>query len=158
MRRRNPVSNLRPEETIHKLLISTTSRLAGEYDSDQWLITHAWPDFSKVSIPQVFHEGPTSRSAYVIVFTTGPLEIRPGVPIPNYSPTGDMFCGYLSILFGKRFDNHGLLESYGRYQLPHSEPYSDLHIPSLPQIRFALLQFMQLNGINIDDRLKPSDD
>jgi hypothetical protein len=126
------MNELRPNETIQKVLISTTSRLIGEYESDNLLITHAWPDFSRVSHNLIYTESPLSRSSYVIVFKTEPFERKPGVVLPDYSPFGDLICTYLCILFGKRFDNNGLLESIGHYHLPY-DLLSEYCEPKLPQ-------------------------
>ncbi len=42
---------LKPDETIHKILISTTSRMVGEFVSDDILISHAWQNFTNSSVP-----------------------------------------------------------------------------------------------------------
>jgi hypothetical protein len=38
--------------------------------------------------------------------------------IPNYSPFAEQVCTALSILFGKRFDNHGFLVSHQSFYVP----------------------------------------
>ena len=49
---------------------------------------------------------------------------------PNYHPYGDFISVCLSILFGKRFDHHGMMETHGFFclpaniqQLPIGKPY-----------------------------------
>ena len=123
---------LRPNETIHKALISTTSRLVGEYESDSILIDHAWPDFSNHFGFARYYENPASRSAFIVVFQTEPYEKGPGVVVPNYSSMGELVCSYLSLIYGKRFDNHGLIESNGIYQIPDLSMYTSLSNPRLP--------------------------
>ncbi|MCL4748274.1 MAG: hypothetical protein KJZ83_23120, partial [Burkholderiaceae bacterium] len=76
------------------------------------LIAHAWPDFYDHTASARWSEGPASRSAFVFAFQTENLPAD-SASIPNYSPMGDLICAYLAVLFGKRFDNHGLLEGSG---------------------------------------------
>ena len=124
--------HLRPKKSVHKALISTTSRMTGEYENRGILITHAWPQFQSRSIRMRFTATHMSRSGYVIAFETLPVEMRPGVPVPDYSPTGDVLAAYLSVLFGKRFDCHGLLEGSGFYQIPEIGAYDTPCNPKLP--------------------------
>ncbi|EGQ9313407.1 hypothetical protein F7U73_21260 [Vibrio vulnificus] len=42
-------SSLRPDESIQKLLISTTSKLVGEYENEAFLITNAHSHFASES-------------------------------------------------------------------------------------------------------------
>src|ERR1051325_11117698 len=98
--------SLRPSNTVQKVLISTTSRLVGEYESDDICIAHAWPAFHDPFMRLKFAEGGTSRSAYVVAFETPAPHARPGSALPDYTPTGDAVCSYLAVLFGTRFANH----------------------------------------------------
>ncbi|MHB8068189.1 MAG: hypothetical protein ACYDIC_09845 [Desulfobaccales bacterium] len=110
---------LEPDKTVTKLLLSSTSHFVGEYRSDKWLLTHAWPD----SVEQVhlgIYENPLSRNFYVLAFKH-PEFNQESVAVPKNRATGDEICTYLSILFGKRFENHGPIESHGLF-----------HVPSLP--------------------------
>jgi hypothetical protein len=121
------------DETVQKYLISTTSRLLGEFESDDVLIRHAWPGFHDHSAQGRILEGPTSRSAYVLIFGTPEYEKAPGVPIPNYNYVGESICAYLSVLYGKRFDNHGPLETTGFHNVPDIGPFNSLSLPGIPQ-------------------------
>jgi Apea-like HEPN len=109
-------------ERTHRLLISTTSRLVGEYESSHIAITHAWPEvFPKRSQPSFgLDENPHSRNYYVLSLEIEdpPKEEGRLSPIPNYWGYGDQFCIVLSLIFGKRFDNHGFLVSHGLYGVP----------------------------------------
>ena len=76
-------------------------------------------------------EGPASRSAFVFAFQTEDASVNPG-PILTYSPLGDFICAYLAVLFGKRFDHHGLVEGNGLFHLPDLVEFSHLcqhHLP-----------------------------
>jgi hypothetical protein len=120
---------MKPEETLQRALISTTSRFVGEYSGDSFEITHAGPAFG-ASRARVF-EGPTSRNAFVLSFRTEPWN-RDSVIVPDYTHVGDLFCDYLSLLFGKRFDNHGLIEALGHFRVPDLAPYSTFCDHRLP--------------------------
>ena len=109
---------LLPSETIQKLLISTTSRVVGEYKTESMVITHAWPDFLSAASSARMQEGPLSRSGLLVAFETEPVESKPGSVRPDYSPWGEVVCAYLAVLFGKRFDSHGLVEGSGMYRFP----------------------------------------
>jgi hypothetical protein len=115
---------LRPKEEITRILLSTPSRLVGEYEEDEVLITHAWTKES------VLRYVTLDRSYFVLSVKTPPID-RSHVLIPDYSATGDVLCIYLSILYGKRFDNHGSIESLGLFYRPSSAPI-DIYDPRLP--------------------------
>lgn len=125
------MSDLKPNPTVQKVLISTTSRLIGEYQTEDVVVSHAWPDFYKGAINTRITEGPASRSSYVVAFRTEPVE-KGRVALPDYSPTGDLICTYLSILYGKRFDNHGLLEGTGFYKVPEMSAFGSFCQHKLP--------------------------
>lgn len=123
---------LQPDETIHKILISTTSRMVGEFVSDDILISHAWQNFTNSSGAIRMEENPVSRSGFIIAFQTEPHKKEAGVVIPDYSPVGELVCSYLSVLFGKRFDCHGLVEGSGSYNTPDLSAYNSICNPKLP--------------------------
>lgn len=111
---------LRPSQDMTKILLSTTSRFMGEYASDGMLLTHAWPSGHRQAEGNLgLTENPMSRNYYALALETPPFDRAKSVVVPDFTPTGDMLSVYLSILFGKRFDNHGRLESNGRFYLPH---------------------------------------
>ena len=123
---------LRPKETVQKMLISTTSRMVGEYETRGILIAHAWPDLGSGSAGMRFSETHMSRSAYVIAFETPPFERQLGGVLPDYSPVGEILAAFSSVLFGKRFDCHGVLEGSGFYQIPDLSSYDTPSHPEFP--------------------------
>jgi len=123
---------LRPQATIQKVLISTTSRLVGEYEKNNILLTHAWPDSLDQSAFARWSEGPISRSAFIFAFETEPTTNNQLV-VPDYSSMGQLICSYLSIFFGKRFDNHGLVEENGMFRIPDLAQFGQLCDSQLPQ-------------------------
>lgn len=123
--------SLRPDASVQKILISTPSRLVGELDGGFYLIAHAWPDFSSRNMHARMDEGPSSRSAYVFAFRT-PEPDKKDVVIPNYSFIGPMICSYLAVIYGKRFDAHGLMEGSGYFNVPEQSYYSKICNHRLP--------------------------
>lgn len=124
---------LRPSETIQKLLISTTSRLLGEFDSERLLVTHAWHSFHDHRKKIAYAEGPLSRSPYVVAFETPTYSKEAGSMLPDYTGVGDIICVYLSILYGKRFDSHGLIEGGGFFQVPDYSMFQTITQSGIPQ-------------------------
>jgi len=97
------------------------------------LVTHAWPNFSRRNTNARTLAGPASRNAYVLAFETPPVDPQGAVPLPDYSGISELISWYFSVLFGKRFDNHGLLESVGFFNLPNLDSYGTLCVEVLPQ-------------------------
>lgn len=112
---------------IHRFLISTTSQFTGVYESPALRIDHARPSAdSHHSIRQGLEEGPYSRNYFALSVNIGEPE-RTTILIPNYRYVGDQVCAVLSILFGKRFDNHGFLVSHGMFHVPE---FNNLGLPT----------------------------
>ena len=152
-----PNHKLKPDETVQKILISTTSRMVGEYENKGIVITHAWPSVYDSSFSFRMFETPLSRSGFIIAFETQPREKKSGVIIPNYAPTGEDICAYLSVLFGKRFDCHGLIEANGLYQIPDLTAYSRICNPKLPfnshEERSCFPVSLKINQISLIERV-----
>ncbi len=121
---------LRSEDTIQRALISTTSRLYGEWERSEAYVGHAW-NFGSMQVR--WQAGPSSRSAFVFSFVTAPLERAVGAVLPNYGPIGAAMSNMLAVLYGKRFDFHGLIEGSGHFQLPDLSAFNQLCNPQLPQ-------------------------
>lgn len=158
------MSNLIPDRTIQKLLISTTSRFVGHYETEKLVFTHAWPDFYDGSINARISEGPSSRSAYIAVIRTPPIDPQ-AKTLPNYAPWGEIICSYLAVLFGKRFDSHGLVEGTGFFHVPDLSAFNSLCDPRLPQnshaprkdleIPLNLTEVTRIERLLLDESLDP---
>ena len=122
-------SRFRPVQTIQKGLISTPSHLIGEYLRDDLAIMLAWP------IGSTWRRGamstPVSRTDCVVAFSTPQEDLEGVILLPNYSAHADMIAAYMSLLFGKRFDFCGLVESIGSFQIPDFTTHSELLDPRL---------------------------
>jgi hypothetical protein len=97
---------LRPEKDITKILLSTSSYLVGEYEEENFLLSIA---LNRKSRQYKAHD----PEYFILAVKTESHDLK------DYSPFGDALCIYLSILFGKRFDNHGLVEGMGIFWLPN---------------------------------------
>ncbi len=125
--------SLAPNEYVQKALISTTSRMSGNYKTEHTLVARAWPSLADQSARFKEHEGPASRSAYVMAFRTPPYKgPGSGLIIPDYSYAADVFCSFFCLLFGKRFDFHGLYEGSGLFRLPDMSGLGGICVPMLP--------------------------
>lgn len=118
---------LRPSETLHRLLLSSPARFVAEYEADGFALAHAW-DLERFRDER----SPLMRTFLMLSFTTGDLVKAPGVSVPDYSPTGQLVCALLAVLFGKRFDHHGPVEMTGRFHVPDLGSAADLCEPTRP--------------------------
>lgn len=105
------------DKVITKLLFSSPSKFIGEYENEDILVTHVSDGKIKQREWLGSTENPFSRNFFIIVIKT-PKWQRDSTVIPDYSYLGKEFCIGFSVLFGKRFDSHGLLEQHNRYYLP----------------------------------------
>jgi hypothetical protein len=125
---------LKPDKCIQKALLSTRSRLVGEYDhpdEPDLLVTHAWlrgPEMSRMLGNSAF-----SQNFYVASFRTEPVpRDHPLIVLPDYSYFGEFLAVHLSILYGKHFQSHGLLESSGSFRVPEKLDLGPNSLFSLP--------------------------
>ena len=120
-----------PASTGYKVLISTTSKLLGEYRGNKVSLALAFPDIESVDTQMA--ESPMSRSAAMVLFEWEHLK-TPERNMPDFSAEGVGQCvsDVLSVLFGKRFDSHGPVEGIGIFQVPNLAAYSTPSRPGLP--------------------------
>ncbi|MEJ9132131.1 HEPN domain-containing protein [Bacillus thuringiensis] len=106
---------LKLNNEIHKIMISTPSRFVGEYLSEY---TAVQLSFSSKDLLINTKENPNSRTFLVATFryAQGRSMIRKDLSI-----FGNFFCTVLSLLYGKEFKNHGMLESDGIHRTPNLE-------------------------------------
>jgi len=98
----------KPDPHIHRFLISTTSRFTGVYESEVIRIDHAWPAAgSRYQLRVGLEANPHSRNYFVVSLVIEPPE-KKTIVVPDYTGVGEQICAAASILYGKRFDNHGL--------------------------------------------------
>lgn len=114
-------THLKPSETVQTFMFSTPSRFVGEYKNDSLLITHAFRGSFEYEM-----EGPFSRSYYVLSFRVPNFRNDGGMvrKLPNYTAEPFLIC--LSVLFGKRFDSNGIMQSHGLYRLPDIGVYGPI--------------------------------
>ena len=78
-------------------------------------------------------ETPMSRSAVMVLFEMENLETRRRIiPLDSEERVGQCLGDVLSVLYGKRFDSHGLAEGGGVFWVPDLSLYSGASHPGLP--------------------------
>lgn len=107
---------LAPHRQVQKFLVSTPAPLSDEFASPGLLVREAHTGLRQR--PGHQHRiGPDGRTALIVSFRT-PAADHDSFIIPDYDHVGDMVCAYLAVLYGKRFDNHGAIESSGFFRVP----------------------------------------
>jgi len=122
-KRANDNLPLKPHSRIQKILISTSSRLTGEYFKDNRLyIANAFPSIiDRVGFESSTTENPYCRNYYIVTFYFHDAGFNAGTVIllNDLTKIGEYFCICLSILYGKRFDYHGVIENKGIFGVPY---------------------------------------
>jgi len=115
-------SRLRPQPRINKYLISSSASIYGVYDSDNLLISHAFPDLMNPRPGRrALEEGPTYRTYFVASFENAEhaeADDNARRCVPDFHWVGDLLAVSLAVFFGKRFEHHGLIETQGIFCMP----------------------------------------
>ena len=120
---------LSPNPDIHKIIISSPVKFQSRYEGENLLIEEAIPCSLNADgralnhVNQYTTGNVVSRYYYVCTFDFMPKRENT-IIIPDFSQIGDFLCIALSIFYGKRFDNHGLIEGSGHFWVPRYEPIS----------------------------------
>ena len=124
---------LRPEKNIHKFLISTPTHMVGEYSSNEILITHSWPDLMTPFQSNILkHRGTLYPTHFVVVFNIDNEKENEDIGrMPNYHFFGDLLTVCMSILYGKLFFHHGMIETNSLFCLPSNIDKSSQMRPSI---------------------------
>lgn len=118
---------LKPDPKVCKVLLSSPNKLTGFYNQEDLIIEPVPPNsmgiysFQNNRFDISNSENLIGRYHYMLVFDFVPLENEKSIIIPDYSHIGDYICIALSVLYGKRFDNHGMIEGSGFFWMPHYE-------------------------------------
>ncbi len=164
------MDSLHPPRHIHKVLLSAPCHFTGEFSSPELLLTHAWQSMGGKGPPEILDpRSPHYRSFFLFSFKTSEEEAKPKVgPVPHYEHVGNIACAFLSVLFGKYFNNHGFVETVGHFTVPWIEvsrplkykilpPYSDGPRKNLP-VKLELNQFSMLAPLFVENEtVNPSD-
>ena len=105
-----------PRKDITKYLISTPARFTGECTSENYYLVAAHDNHRKTSYSARTDERIFRQYLELAVET--PEYDGNSIKIPDYTHISDNFCIALSVIFGKRFDSHGLLQQHGRGYVP----------------------------------------
>ena len=103
--------SLKQDSKIYKVLFSSPTKLEGSYQQEDVLIEPVL--LNSLGIYSSSSENSIGRYHYMLVFDFMPPPNEHTIFIPDYSRIGDYVCIALSVLYGKRFDNHGMIEGSG---------------------------------------------
>lgn len=128
---------LRPHPQIHKCLISSPARFDDCYEDAELLIAPAYPSMRNETLRIIqreneYNQSQMSRYYYICSFNFIPKPDQQ-IVIPDNSHIGDSLSIALAVYYGKKFDNHGMLESYGIFWMPNYQPIlpSSNYYPSI---------------------------
>jgi len=121
---------MKPNERIQSALISTTSRFTGDFISDNLSITHAFSQPVDARGVATLTSNPICRNSFVISFVTEKRDNNSAIYHDAYSELVQEITSYLAVLYGKRFDYHGMIQSEGYLFMPTIEQYQK---PCIPQ-------------------------
>jgi hypothetical protein len=103
--------SLNPDKSVHKYLLSSPASFTGMYEQEDFLIAPA------------LQKNHVNRYFYVYAIRREETDNENTILVPNYSTSADNLCIALSVFYGKRFDNHGAIESAGKFWIPN---YGDI--------------------------------
>jgi len=148
-------NHLRPNSKVCKVLLSSPTRLQGSYSHENLIIEPVSPNMMGIysiysnRFDRFNSEVLLGRYHYMLVFDVIP-EDEQSIIIPDYSYYGDYISIALSVLYGKRFDNHGMIEGSGHFWMPH---YEDLMTFS-PRPYYPVYSIFSRKDVNINLELK----
>lgn len=130
---------LKPQQNIQKFLLSSPSYIKGDYSyKDILYISPAFPSEQNSYKFKVNSSiNPHSKNFYSVTYKSDNLFTYEGDTIKinnNFEYEGILLCVFLSILFGKRFDFHGLYEHAGISHVPNFDNISPIKNFDLPFI------------------------
>jgi hypothetical protein len=111
------------DKFTYKMAISTPAHFTGQILTDSFWLTGAHP-LHKNNIEIFDISGRFSRNFFVLTFRDRrPSEEDEKIrQPPYYGWVGDYFCVFLSVYFGKRFDNLGFFQTNGSHSIPDIPP------------------------------------
>ena len=135
---------LQPNKRIQSALVSSTSRFTDVYRSRGFSITHASSIPDEPRAKASYAPNPVCRNSFVISFPTEPREKLAQPMYEPYTEYAKEITAFMAVLFGKRFDSHGLIQCEGLLHLPSIEPYQqivDHRLCTTTTKRDAILRF-----------------
>lgn len=118
--------NLNPSSTVYKVLLSSPIRISGTCEHKDFRIEMVHPNrmsLSSIQVNRFDRQGSETllgRYHYMFVFPMKSKDEK-SIIIPDYSHIGEHAAAALSVFFGKRFDNHGMIEGSSHFWMPHHE-------------------------------------
>jgi len=113
---------MKPPKLTHYsqvLLLGTPVHFVGHLESDYFELTHAWPRGHRGGW-EANPQSPLYQAFFTVSFHNKerPEDQAKFVILPEFSYVSDYFAVFLSVFFGKRFQNLGFLETNGSRCVP----------------------------------------
>lgn len=118
-----------PRKDITKFLISTPARFSGMCESEHYYLVVARDNHRKT--PYSARVDERIFRQYLELAVETPEDDGKSLIIPDYTYVSDNFCIALSVLFGKRFDSHGLLQQHGVGYVPVVDVANEIYNKNL---------------------------
>lgn len=124
-------TNVRPDKNVGRFLISTPSKVVGEFEHPGVLVTHAFPNLlGKTPWSYQLSENPYSRSYFVVSTPVKTYKEKGSIKVePEFDPS--LIVVLASIWFGKRFDMHGWIQREGVSFMPYGTELMPTRIPEV---------------------------
>ncbi|GAB4184369.1 MAG: hypothetical protein Fur006_21920 [Coleofasciculaceae cyanobacterium] len=146
---------LKASSKFCKVLLSSPTRLQGNYSQEDLLIEPVSPNMMGIHSIQnkrfdrLEPEILFGKYHYMLVLNI-PENEEDSIFIPDYSYVGDYISVALSVLYGKKFENHGMIEGSGFFWMPH---YEDL-IAFYPDRYYPVYSSFSRKDVNVNLELK----
>lgn len=162
---------VKSDASLNKLLFSSPMQFGGTFENQIFYIHHAFPGSENPGLRgQQKIRNSATRYYYVLLFQAEPLTPIGKISIVNdYTYFAQEIIASLSVFFGKQFDNHGLIERAGMFEVPdmsRARPLRDIELAPFNEkfrsnagvdLNFTksqpILKLFEINS-GIDERLK----
>lgn len=121
------------DDSLNKVLFSSPMHFAGLFDTESFLVTHAFPGTGNtVLLNQQQVRNSASRYYYIMMFRAEPdEELGRTRMVKDYSHFAKSIIAVMSVYFGKQFDFHGIIEHAGMFNIPimyNAIPITDMEL------------------------------
>jgi hypothetical protein len=121
------------DDSLNKVLFSSPMHFAGLFDTENFLVTHAFPGTENSALwNQQQARNSASRYYYIMMFRAEPYEeFEKTRLVKDYSYLAKSIIAVMSVYFGKQFDFHGIIEHAGMFNVPtmyNAIPITDVNL------------------------------
>jgi hypothetical protein len=126
---------LKLSDEIVRFLVSSPCLFSGSYETADFSIEQAWQGMYERGEAAAFmtQQHPYSRSYFIVSarLSQPPKEAGRLQPLATFAPLGEHVCSCLSVLYGKRFDCHGFLQTIGLFCVPELGPVGPVRLSGI---------------------------